>query len=52
MVGGSEVTTIVTPEGWSLSSHSFVGWGGPAVDRPAKRAIEILGTETTGRRVL
>ncbi len=52
MVGGSELTTILTPEGRSLSLQHFVGWGGPSVVQLMKRTMEILGTELTGRRVL
>jgi len=42
----------VTPAGQSLSLDYFVGWGGPSVIRLATKALEIIGTDFTGRRVL
>jgi protein-L-isoaspartate O-methyltransferase len=48
---GGESTRIVTPAGRSLELEYFV-WGGPPVISLVKRAIEIVGTDLTGRRVL
>jgi SAM-dependent methyltransferase len=45
-------TTIVTPAGQTLSLEYFVGWGGPSAVQLAKSALELLGTDLTGRRVL
>jgi SAM-dependent methyltransferase len=49
--GGSE-TTIVTPDGRSLSLEYFSDWGGPSVVGLTKSAIEIVGSGLTGLRVL
>jgi len=45
-------TTIVTPKGQTLSLEYFVGWGGPSAVQLTKSAIEILGNDLTGRKVL
>jgi SAM-dependent methyltransferase len=50
--GDSEHATIVTPAGQRLSLDYFVGWGGPPVVQLVKRALETLGTDLTGLRVL
>ncbi len=49
--GHSSGSTIVTPAGQSLDLEHFV-WGGPSVLSLVKRAIEILGNDLTGRRML
>lgn len=46
-----ESSTIVTPGGQSLDLEHFV-WGGPSVVALVKRAIETLGNDLTGRRLL
>lgn len=50
--GGSEDTRIIAPDGRSLSLEYFAEWGGPSVLKLVKRAIDLLGTNLAGLRVL
>jgi len=44
--------TIVSPEGRSLPLSYFAQWGGPSVVYLLKRALEFIGTDLRGARVL
>ena len=49
--GELAASAIVTPAGQSLDLRQFV-WGGPSAIALVKRAIEILGDDLRGRRLL
>ena len=48
----SSAPELLTPTGQRLSLEYFVGWGGPSVVQLARAALDFLGTDLRGRRVL
>jgi len=51
-IGASERSEIITPDGRTVPLEYFAQWGGPAVLKLIQRAIDLLGTDLTGLRLL